>query len=79
MDGRAKQIKLLKNSLESCGSDTGKKKKKTKRAMSGYNCYMKKCASKPGKNFPTCLTEKGWAKLSATEKAKYNKLAKAGC
>ncbi|KKN34020.1 hypothetical protein LCGC14_0797810 [marine sediment metagenome] len=63
-------------------SKVGKVKKsggvKQKRAMSGYNCYMKECAKKSG-SFQSCLTQKGWAKLSENEKQNYNNMATEGC
>ena len=50
---------------------------KTKRKMSGYNCFMKKCAK--DKNFQACLQDKGWNKLTSDQKAKYNNMATEGC
>ena len=64
---------LLKN-MDDCKKG---RKKKGERAISGYNCYMKKCAE--SKDFRTCLTERGWATLSETEKDKYRQMAKEGC
>jgi len=48
-----------------------------KKAMSGYNCYMKACATK--KPFKQCLSEKGWKPLSDVDKGRWNDLAKDGC
>lgn len=61
---------------EKCECES-KKGKKEKRAISGYNCYMKECAK--SKAFQECLTERGWAKLSEPDKTKYNNMASNGC
>lgn len=53
-------------------------KKKTKRPMSGYNCYMRECALDTG-NFGKCLTDRGWSELSDKKKEEYNKKAIDGC
>lgn len=50
---------------------------KTKRRMSGYNCFMKECAK--SKSFGNCLTEKGWGKLNDNKKAVFNNRALEGC
>lgn len=77
--------KFLEETIDTCAKKKLKKegqsisKTKGKRKMSGYNCFMKTCASQPNKDFQQCLTEKGWANLSDSEKEKYNKMAQEGC
>lgn len=79
---RAEKIEVLETLMKQCAnSKKGAKRSggvKQKRAMSGYNCYMKDCAKKSG-SFQTCLTQKGWAKLSDSDKQKFNHMATEGC
>jgi len=84
------KIRVLEELMQGCakskikeakkeGSITKKEKlPKEKRAMTGYNCYMKICAKNSG-NFGKCLTDKGWGKLTDNEKENYNKMAVDGC
>lgn len=78
------KIELLEEMMNDCAKSKVKKAKKSgnmpkgKRAMSGYNCFMRECGIKT-KDFKGCLTAKGWSKLPDNEKAKYNKWAKEGC
>ena len=78
------KIELLEQIMDECANSKLKKARKdgkapkTKRGMSGYNCYLKQCANKTG-DFKTCLTNKGWSNLSEAEKAEYNKKAIEGC
>lgn len=78
------KIELLEGLMNDCAKSRMKKIKSTgsgkgtKRKMSGYNCFMKKCAKDTG-DFQKCLTDKGWAKLSNEQKNKYNNMAMEGC
>ena len=72
------KAKLIDEMMTECApKPTRAKGTKTKRAMSGYNCFMKQCAK--DKSFQSCLTDKGWAKLGDEQKNKYNNMAKEGC
>ncbi|MCP4762583.1 MAG: hypothetical protein GY870_12455 [archaeon] len=74
---------FVDDSINKCFKEKNKKMKKqnkgtkTKRKMSGYNCFMKQCAK--GKDFQSCLQEKGWGKLNQEQKDKYNNMASGGC
>lgn len=75
---------FINKSIKECGKKfynpkkSGMKTEKTKRRMSGYNCFMKECTNKNG-NFQKCLQDKGWGKLSNNEKDRYNNMALEGC
>ena len=80
---RSEKIEVLEELMKQCAKSKSKAIKKSggvkaKRQMSGYNCYMKDCAKKSG-NFQSCLTQKGWAKLSESDKQRFNKMATEGC
>ncbi len=75
------KAKFLDEMMVECAPKQKKMKgKKGKRnGMSGYNCYMRKCAKTKGKTFGGCLTDKGWNKLGNEQKNKYDNMAKEGC
>jgi len=76
IDNNADKVAYVTNMLKTC-TISKPTKKKAKRKMSGYNCYLRHCAIE--KSFPECLKERGWAKLSDKDKDKYKELAKEGC
>jgi len=48
--------KFLQEQIDNCAS--GSKKTKTKRKMSGWNCYLKHCANQNDMDFPKCMQDK---------------------
>lgn len=54
---------------------------KPKRAMTGWNCYLKTCATEDnGLNFPACMQDKGRKESKYTpKKEEWNERAKQGC
>lgn len=66
---------------ESVSSSTVATKPKKKKALSSWNCYLRKCTKdKNGKDFKACMKDKVLkAKDYEKNKSKYQKMAKEGC
>lgn len=72
--------KLIKDTIDKCGKKTTRKKKGEKRAMSGWNCYLKICSQESGMDFQKCMSDKNRkAKEYMPNTDYYSKLAGNGC
>jgi len=83
IDNNDDKVQYIQNTLDSCVTKTGKTgkktKTKTKRAMNGWNCYLKTCNA-TGMPFPECMTDTPRKDKEYTPKKDYWKeQAKLGC
>lgn len=84
IDNNDDKLKYVVNILESCGvvstdETVTIKKKKAKRAMTGWLCYLKDCQS-TGMAYSACMTDKPRKeKLYVPKKDYWNDLAKKDC
>ena len=73
----ATKLDYLTDTLERCAIQKAPTTKK-KRAMSGYNCFIR-VAVKKGQKFKDVVKSKAWRTLSDQIKASWSNLAKEGC
>ena len=79
IDNNADKINYIKNILDSCSLiEQAPPKKRGKRAMSGYNCFIKNMVAQ-GQPFGSVIKSGAWKTLETKQKSHWNSLAKQGC
>lgn len=68
-------MKYLDNVLNSCSAPNIKK---SKRKMSGYNCFIKTIVDQ-GDDFRNVIESKVWSQIPNEKKKHWNNLANQGC
>lgn len=80
IDNNEDKVEYIIQTLDSCGKKTPQKRTlKKKRALSGWNCYLKKCAA-TGMPFQECMKDSARKEKEYIPKKDYwSDLAKKGC
>jgi len=71
----ANKLDFISDTLKRCAIAPAK----TKRLMSGYNCFVKVQIKKTGKPLTEVVKAKTWSTLEPKQKATWKNLAKEGC